>query len=41
MEILLRYTFALGFGLVVLGFGLVSLVTFKIATIALEHQWVF
>ncbi len=41
MEILLRYTFALGFGVVVFGFGLVSVVTFKIATIALEHQWAF
>jgi hypothetical protein len=34
MEILLRYTF-------VFGFGLVSLVTFKVVTTALEHQWVF
>jgi len=34
METLLRYT-------IVLSFGLVSLVTFKVVTAALEHQWVF
>jgi len=34
MGTLFRYT-------IVIGFGLVSLVTFKIATTALEHQWVF
>ncbi len=34
MGTLLRYTF-------VLGLGLVSLVTFRVVTAALEHQFVF
>ena len=34
METLLRYTF-------VLGFGLVSVLTFKLVTDVLEHQWVY
>jgi hypothetical protein len=34
MGILFRYT-------MVLGFGLVSVVTFKVVTTALEHQWVY
>jgi len=34
MGILFRYT-------IVLGFGLVSVVTFKVVTTALEHQWVY